>query len=273
MDRSLFLQALLVTGRGAVLQCVQQAAAPPAPERYMTQTRSIDLPIDQPVGETVRIVVDKLFLRIQSGEYPPDSRLPSERALASELGVSRNTLREALDVLEGRDMVRRRHGSGTFVTDHSHDAVAPAPGSVGERTSPLDHLIVRSIIEPEMTRMAVMNMTPRDLDGLAQIVAQIEAVRTDLNEFIRCEEAFYRAIAQATRNPLLEACYEVTIEVCRQSFRTALMRKHLTPGRIQSYQTRFNSLFNAIATRDVEAAVEITKLHLVEEQKLFLHEG
>ncbi|MEY8829697.1 FadR/GntR family transcriptional regulator [Sedimentitalea sp. XS_ASV28] len=238
----------------------------------MNQNRNTAFSNDQSVGKTVRIVVDKLLVRIQSGEYPPDSRLPSERALAAELGVSRNTVREALDVLESRDMVRRRQGSGSFVTFESYRTEAPLPGSVGERTSPLDHLIVRSIIEPEMIRLAVMNMTPRDLEELAQVVAQIEAVRTDLNEFIRCEEAFYRSIAHATRNPLLEACYDLTIEVCRQSFRTALMRKHLTPDRIQSYQVRFNSLFNAIATRDVEAAVEITKLHLIEEQRLFLHD-
>ncbi|MFP7674863.1 FadR/GntR family transcriptional regulator [Marivita sp. S0852] len=238
----------------------------------MTQTRNVDLSIEHSIGETVRIIVDKLLVRIQSGAYPPDSRLPSERALAAELGVSRNTVREALDVLEARDMVRRRQGSGSFVTFQSHRSEAPVPGSVGERTSPLDHLIVRSIIEPEMIRMAVMNISPKDLDDLAKVVAQIEAVRTDLNDFIHLEEEFYRSIARATRNPLLEACYELTIEVCRQSFRTALMRKHLTPGRIQSYQSRFNSLFNAIATRDVEAAVEITKLHLVEEQKLFLHD-
>jgi len=124
-----------------------------------------------------------------------------------------------------------------------------------------------------MTRLAVMNMTPRELDALARTVEQMETVRTDINDFIHCEEEFYRRIAQATRNPLLESCYELTIEVCRQSFRRTLLRKHLTPDRIQDYQARFNSLFNAIATRDVEAAVEITKLHLVEEQKLFLQEG
>ncbi|MBN8291084.1 FadR family transcriptional regulator [Rhodobacter sp. NTK016B] len=239
----------------------------------MNSLPTAELPIGQTVGETVRIVIDTLYARIRSGEYPPDSRLPSERALAAELGVSRNTVREALDVLETRKLIRRRQGSGSFVIYQSERPETPSPDSIGERTSPLDHLIVRSIIEPEMTRLAVMNMTPRELDALAQTVAQIEAVRTDLNEFIRCEEEFYRRIAKATRNPLLESCYELTIEVCRQSFRTALMRKHLTPDRIQEYQTRFNSLFNAIATRDVEAAVEITKLHLVEEQKLFLHDG
>jgi len=239
----------------------------------MTRTATADTGIGHALGETVRLVVDTLYAQIQSGHYPPDSRLPSERALAAKLGVSRNTVREALDVLEHRAMIRRRQGSGSFVTDRSSRREPPVPGSLGERTSPLDHLIVRSIIEPEMIRLAVMNMTPRELEALARIVVRIEAVRTDIDDFTRCEEEFYRSIAKATRNPLLEACYELTIEVCRQSFRTALMRKHLTPDRIQDYQTRFNSLFNAIATRDVEAAVEITKLHLVEEQKLFLHSG
>lgn len=238
----------------------------------MNQLSNADPTLGQSVGETVRIVIDTLFARIRSGEYAPDSRLPSERALATELSVSRNTVREALDVLEARKMVRRRQGSGSFVIYQSERPEPPSPDSVGDRTSPLDHLIVRSIIEPEMIRLAVMNMTPRELDGLARTVARIEAVRTDINEFVRCEEEFYRCIARATRNPLLESCYELTIEVCRQSFRTALMRKHLTPDRIQDYQTRFNSLFNAIGSRDVEAAVEITKLHLIEEQKLFLHD-
>src|SRR5690606_39523937 len=52
------------------------------------------------VGATVQVVLDTLFAQIKNGDYPPDSRLPSERALAAKLGVARNTVREALDVLE-----------------------------------------------------------------------------------------------------------------------------------------------------------------------------
>jgi len=51
------------------------------------------------VGATVQIVLDRLFAKIRSEEYPLNARLPSERALASEMGVARNTVREALDVL------------------------------------------------------------------------------------------------------------------------------------------------------------------------------
>ena len=73
-------------------------------------------PPTQNVGATVQIVVDTLFARIRAEEYPADARLPSERTLAAELGVARNTVREALDVLESRNIVRRRQGSGSFVT-------------------------------------------------------------------------------------------------------------------------------------------------------------
>lgn len=227
----------------------------------------------QTVGGTVQVVIDTLFAKIKAETYPVDTRLPSERSLAADLGVSRNTVREALDVLETHAIIRRRPGSGSFVIWRAQAVPDTQPDSVAERTSPLDHLVVRSIIEPEMVRLATINMSPRELDELDAIVSRIEAVRTDVAEFVTCEEDLYRKIAQGTRNPLLESCYELTIAVCRQSFRTALMRRHLTPDRIAEYQKRYNTLFNAIAARDVEAAVEFVKLHLIEEQKLLLHEG
>jgi DNA-binding FadR family transcriptional regulator len=224
------------------------------------------------VGATVQIVLDRLFAKIRSEEYPPDARLPSERALASEMGVARNTVREALDVLEARDVIKRRPGSGSFVTYRSEEASGRGDNSVALETSPLDHLVVRGILEPEMVRLAVINMTPREVRELEQLVSQIEGVHTDVAAFVKCEEEIYRKIAEGTRNPLLASCYELAIESCRLSFRTALLRRHLTPKRILEYQQRYNTLFNAIASRDVERAVEFIKLHLIEEQKLLLQE-
>jgi len=99
------------------------------------------------VGGTVQVVIDTLFQKIKSQDYPVDSRLPSERSLAAELVVSRNTVREALEVLETKKIIRRRAGSGSFVIFRTKATDDGDRGSVAERTSPLDHLIVRSIID------------------------------------------------------------------------------------------------------------------------------
>jgi len=226
----------------------------------------------QPVGATVQIVVDTLFARIKSEEYPTDTRLPSERTLAAELGVARNTVREALDVLESQNVILRRPGSGSFVTYRSTDHGQTAQGSVADETSPLDHLVVRGILEPEMVRLAVVNMTPRMVSELSETLSKIETIQTDVDAFIELEEKLYIQIAEGTGNPLLASCYQLTIETYRQSFRTKLRRRNLTPKRMQDYQKRYNTLYNAIASRDVASAVEFIKLHLVEEQKLLLQD-
>jgi DNA-binding FadR family transcriptional regulator len=238
--------------------------------RQIDDTATIVTP--QPIGATVQIVVDTLFARIKSEEYPTDTRLPSERTLASELGVARNTVREALDVLENQNVIRRRPGSGSFVTYRSKTPSRPFDESVADDTSPLDHLVVRGILEPEMVRLAVVNMTPRQITELSQTLSALEAINTDMDAFIELEEKLYSQIAEGTGNPLLASCYRLTIETYRQSFRTKLRRRNLTPRRIQDYQKRYNTLFNAIASRDVASAVEFIKLHLVEEQKLLLQE-
>ena len=189
-----------------------------------------------------------------------------------ELGVARNTVREALDVLENSNVIRRRPGSGSFVTYHSDGQNAETANSVADETSPLDHLVVRGILEPEMVRLAVINMTPRMITKLSETLSQIEAITTDVDGFITLEEAIYTQIADGTGNPLLASCYRLTMETYRHSFRTKLRRRNLTPRRMQDYQKRYNTLFNAIASRDVASAVEFIKLHLVEEQKLLLQD-
>lgn len=227
---------------------------------------------DQPVvGATVQYVIDTLTTRIVSQEYGLDERLPAERQLAQDLGVARNTVREALDQLEARGLIRRRAGSGSFVTyDPTGASVAVAP--VAAETGPLHLQVVRGILEPEMIRLAIISMPPRQIEALGLILSQMEAVQTDASAFVRLEEEFHQQIAAATANPLLIACYNLVIDARRQSFRAAMYRRHLTPNRIAAYQRGYNALFNAIAARDIEAAAEFMKLSLIEDQKLLLQD-
>lgn len=225
------------------------------------------------MSATVQAVVDNIFGRIRSGEYAVDERLPSERTLSSDLGVARNTVREALEVLESHGFIRRRAGSGSFVNPQTKGIPESSQSEIAAGSSPLDLQVIRGILEPDMVRLAVVNMPPRDIEALGEILSQMEAIHTDADAFVAAEEAFYRQIASGTGNPLIAGCYDLVIDACRQSFRAAQLRRHLTPARIEQYQRRYNSLFNAIASRDTDAAVEYIKLHLIEEQRQLLHES
>lgn len=222
-------------------------------------------------GSTVQYVLDTLTTRIVAQEYGLDERLPAERQLAQDLGVARNTVREALDQLEERGMIRRRAGSGSFVIwDPEGTARSVAP--VAAETGPLQLQVMRGILEPEMVRLAIISMPPRQIEALGETLSQLEAVSTDIGAFMRLEEEFHRQIAEGTGNPLLVACYNLVIDARRQSFRAAMYRRHLTPARIATYQRGYNALFNAIAARDIEAASEFMKLSLIEDQKLLMQE-
>ncbi|MCL4069516.1 FCD domain-containing protein [Pseudomonas sp. GX19020] len=226
---------------------------------------------DQSLGATVRIVAETLLARITSQEYVVDERLPSERTLAGELGVARNTVREALDVLENQGVIRRRAGSGSFVTGLSrHEDIDV--GDVAAETSPLDLQVMRGILEPEMIRLAIIAMSPREIEALGEVLSAMEAVTTDASEFARLEDEFHRQIAKGTGNPLIAACYDLVIAARHQAFRAALNRRFLTPKRIQECQRYYNTLFNTLTARDIESAVEFTKLLLIEEQKLLMQE-
>ncbi|PHO03492.1 GntR family transcriptional regulator [Rhodobacteraceae bacterium 4F10] len=222
-------------------------------------------------GSTVKYVIETLNSRIVTQEYATEERLPSERQLAQELGVARNTVREALDQLEMRGMIRRRAGSGSFVIydpDGSGEAISP----IASETGPLQLQVMRGILEPEMVRLAIVNMPPKQIEALSATLSKMEAVQTDATAFVRLEEEFHRLIAEGTGNPLLVACYNLVIDARRQSFRAAMYRRHLTPARIATYQRAYNGLFNAIAARDIEEATEFMKLALIEDQRLLLQD-
>lgn len=188
-------------------------------------------------GATLRYVIETLSTRIVTQEYATEERLPSERQLAQELGVARNTVREALDQLEARGMIRRRAGAGSFVT-YDPDGGTEALSPVAADTGPLHLQVMRGILEPEMIRLAIVNMAPRQIEALSKVLSKMEAVQTDATAFVRLEEEFHRLIAEGTGNPLLIACYNLVLDARRQSFRAAMFRRHLTPSRIAHLSTR-----------------------------------
>ncbi len=229
-------------------------------------------------GEPARSIAEQLFERIQAKAYGTGARLPAERLLAEEFGVTRSAVRDALDLLVRGKVVARRAGAGNFIVYRPDAMPAAEPiaandqGSVAEQTSLLELQVVRGIVEPEIVRLAVIHMKPRDIERLRRILARMEPVETDAEEFARAEEDFLLQIAHGTGNPLLIAIYEQIAAVRREPHWIAHKRKALSPRRIRTTKSRHRSMFEAIERRDLETAVEYVKLQLVDEQRALMAE-
>ena len=227
-----------------------------APTRQDDSTDTLTLP--QAQGRGASVIAAHLRAAILGGTYAGGDRLPPERDIARSLGASRTTVRNALQLLEDDDLVTRKAGSGTYVTQHGrlqHDDIA-------EITSPLELVEVRSMIEPQVVRLAVRNGKPRDLDLLWQAVAETERAGTDADQFSRCDQRFHLALAETAHNPLFIWIFHQMNRIRSHRHWVAVQYKVLTPPRITAYNAQHRALAEAISVRDSDTAVDVIQRHL-----------
>ena len=210
------------------------------------------------VGVTTGNVVTQLRRRILEGEYSFEERLPAERNLAEEFGVSRGTIRSVLEILEQQHLVTRQIGSGTYV---SHQETTNQL-EISSITSPIEMVEVRIAIEPQMVRLAIANASSRDLEQMRDALKQCEACDGDAEKFARADTAFHMALAHCSRNKLMYWLYERISEVRRHSQWRSMKSKLLTPERMDYYNGQHRVLYEAIAARDTARAVQLIKDHL-----------
>ena len=132
------------------------------------QSQSMPLQTVEP-RRLYRKIADQISVLISAGEYTPGARLPPERDLAKQLGVSRPSVREALIALEVEGLLDVRVGSGIYVTDPANGASAHAlQGDAG----PFDVISARALIEGECAALAAKAASPaqrrRDTRGPRQ---------------------------------------------------------------------------------------------------------
>jgi DNA-binding FadR family transcriptional regulator len=165
----------------------------PAPERPLHA-----LPLSRRAHE---FVAHELLVLILGGRFRAGDRLPPERALAAELGVSRPTVRQAVGVLAAHGLVEARVGSGTFVVGTPEADGAPGDVSVAEAIE------ARLVFEVGAARLAARRAqrSREDLGLLAAIVDALEQI-DDADQFpVEADVAFHRAVVRLTRNAQLEA--------------------------------------------------------------------
>ena len=156
--------------------------------------------------------VTALETLIDNGGYKPGDRLPAERELILSLGMSRNVLRRALEVLEFRGVIWRHVGKGTFIAAVNTNALNVT--DLSSRTSPVHMMRARLSIEPALAREAAINASDEAVKKLEQARKSAEAAMS-WDAYERQDDAFHRCLAEATDNVLLLALFDQLNQVRR----------------------------------------------------------
>ena len=204
-----------------------------------------------------RQIADQIAQLIESGEFPPGTRLPAERELASSLGVSRASVREAIISLEMGGLVEVRVGTGIFVT-------APArPSAAGEDAGPgpFELLQARKLIEGEIAAIAASKATADDLEALRECVARMEAHVDDFAVREASDREFHLQIAKASGNGSLELVVEGLWDQRAELWRRT--QQHFHTNELAHKTIRDHAaILGAIAKHDPEGARAAMHRHL-----------
>jgi DNA-binding FadR family transcriptional regulator len=154
-------------------------------------------------------VVAQLTSAIQLGVLRFGDRLPSERALAEQVGVSRATVRKAIQVLVDAAVLEVRSGQGPNSGIYVRSDVVPASLTASGQELPLEEIAgvleARRVLEPRVAQLAGFLATPEDLDELERIIEAQREVADDTVSVRGLDASFHLAIARATHNATLIA--------------------------------------------------------------------
>jgi DNA-binding FadR family transcriptional regulator len=206
-------------------------------------------------------LAERILERSSGPAAGPGGRLPTERQLASELGVTRTMIRHALAVLEAEGRISREVGRGTFVRDggpwRGGAAGTPAADDVG----PAHVMAARKVIEPQVLPLVVAWATARDFDEMRRCVDGGASAQS-YEEFEVWDFALHHAIVAASRNPLLVAMYAQIEHARRGHLWGNLKRLGDSRERRTAYQSDHVLLVEALIARELPRATERMEAHL-----------
>ncbi|UTW13237.1 FCD domain-containing protein [Marinobacterium rhizophilum] len=213
-----------------------------------------------PIAQSIARHLEELIL---DGTLAPEQKMPSERALATKLGVSRAIIREALHELHGRGIIETRHGKGSFVSSIVSQPEDSGPLMnlyFGHARTLYDLFEVREQLEGQAAFLAAERATEKDQYRITQAFEAMESADPLTNADL--DHAFHRAITDAAHNPVLVhilnslknlMLYSVQASVLNLSHRTALK---------QQIDKHHRQIYHAIISRQAQWAQKAAMAHV-----------
>lgn len=214
----------------------------------------------RPHTSAAETIVEYVRDLLERGELHPGDRLPPERALALQTGVSRSSVRVGLRALSTMGIIHSRHGSGTFIAD----------GPPILESEPLHFLAAlhgftrdemfeaRRLIEVGVAGLSATRATGEQVAAIAEEVTSMFASLDNPQDFLRHDIRFHQAVAASCGNPILTSLVEMLSQVFYE-------RRRETVGRarnIRESADMHRRIYMAIRQRDSAAAREAMDRHL-----------
>lgn len=212
------------------------------------------IPITVERRSLVEQAADALRASIAEGAWPVGARIPTEAELVRQLGVSRNTLREAVRCLAYAGMLEVRQGDGTYVRAAADGGEALRKVA---RASLRDQIEVRCALEEAAARLAAHRRSAEDLVALTGARERCEAVdrAAALEDYVEHDFAFHRGVVAAAGNAALEELYLYCATAIRSCIRHSVGEVDLP----EPTQAQHRVLLDAIARQDAEGAAQAVR--------------
>jgi len=205
--------------------------------------------------------IEKIKAMIVSGQLAPGDRLPPEKELAERLGLSRNSMREAVKALEVIRVLDVRRGDGTYVTSLEPRLLLEATSFVMDMhddESLLEIFQVRRILESQATGAAAQRATRDDIAALEEELRSVEA-DTDIETLVEHDLRFHGAIVELGGNHYLASLVDsLTTHTVRARVWRGLTEEHAVERTLHEHR----AIVDAIASHDVELATSLATAHV-----------
>ena len=215
------------------------------------------------IGDSASAVVAHVRQLIDRGALGPGARLPAERDLALQVGVSRPTVRAGLRTLGALGVVRSRRGSGTYIPEGPPTLGAEALSFLAalHKFTVDDVYETRRILEVGAAGLAAERATSDQLATLADEVAGLFASLNDRQVFLVHDINFHRGVAAASGNPIVASMVEMVSALYYE--RRRMTAERAVDRDLRDAADAHRHIYQAIRAKDGERARRLMHDHLL----------
>lgn len=215
------------------------------------------------IAQDISFRLEQLIL---DGGLAPEKKMPSERQLATRLGVSRAVIREALRELQGRGVIETHHGKGSFVSrivsgnEENSDDGPLLQMFAGHPRTLYDLLEVREQLEGQAAYLAALRATPQDLHKITKAFSALD--QTDPLSNARPDHNFHQAIVEASHNPVLVHVLNGLKNLMLLTVQASVANLNPREEMRNKITSQHRRIYQAIMARKPDAAKRLATAHV-----------